>query len=795
MMYYLVLVILLLGFLGLAQPPVKVFEFRNVAVFVSDELSSSLRGATAEAPHLERGGAFSVGVGGLRFDSVDFSYLVNGVKRLWYDGVPGPILILDNQTVPIVSGDEDTSPVLSVVAVAREYGRGRVVATLGGFFTNKALALFDNKVFAKNVVEWLGRFRGRRILFSLGHREWYGGSNYDDFRSMLEALGYNVTRYYGVLTPEILSQVDILMIGTAWGNFTKDETEAVLNFVRGGGGLLMSGLGWSWPGLTLDNYPMNLLGEYFGIRWVDSYVEDPTDNYENTPVFHVFYPNIEIGSLPQAYAYIVDTLKKHGDNLPQVLENDPSLRRRFFTANEVLVTAALNLRINDQRRLELYNFYRRIFMSYSFFKRSVVLSQDSMAWIRERAYYAFISSAILYGDAAPQDAAEALGLDGRYLDIWRNFQVLVLDGGKSSEKQLDFIYRLLSLVPRELHNLRFISVRDFLGSAPDARVQSLAGVSGFSRLTQRLGAVNIFGGEVGAVRENEFPEDVEPYETDVFSIVAVHEVNHVVDAYYVSRNAVLSEWKTALIKRAGNNHMNYLRSMFPDGFFLQAPQEFFASLSNQWFANTSHTLKLALARFDKGYAEPLNQFLFFAEVYSRGGNTTLFYSIDTWGNIQRREIPVLRDQKGHIIALVDREKKYMFTLGPDGAVTSYSIQNVASTPPVATETSTKTVKETVTTTATVTTTYTTTIRETVTTVSTLARVETATSVVTTTASTTVTVTETRENNLSWILTAILATALAATALQLRRKTKTITLEPIDDTKTRYLYKPTKIHVS
>jgi uncharacterized membrane-anchored protein len=74
-------------------------------------------------------------------------------------------------------------------------------------------------------------------------------------------------------------------------------------------------------------------------------------------------------------------------------------------------------------------------------------------------------------------------------------------------------------------------------------------------------------------------------------------------------------------------------------------------------------------------------------------------------------------------------------------------------------------------------------------------VETATSVVTTTASTTVTVTETRENNLSWILTAILATALVATALQLRRKTKTITLEPIDDTETRYLYRPTKIHVS
>jgi cytochrome b561 len=40
MMYFLLLVIVLLGFLGLAQSPVKVFELHSITVFVKDELNN-----------------------------------------------------------------------------------------------------------------------------------------------------------------------------------------------------------------------------------------------------------------------------------------------------------------------------------------------------------------------------------------------------------------------------------------------------------------------------------------------------------------------------------------------------------------------------------------------------------------------------------------------------------------------------------------------------------------------------------------------------------------------------------
>jgi|GEM_PF-1502244 len=622
------------------------------------------------------------------------SYIVNSIKSLWYDGTPGPILILDNQTIPIVSGDRNTIPIPSVVVVAREFGKGRVVASLGGFFTDKALNLFDNRVFARNVIEWLSRLNRSKILVSRGHSEWDFGPGFDEFRRMLENLGYNVKLYYGSLTPEILSNYDVLLIGTAWGNFTQEEISAILNFVNNGGGLLLTGLGWSWPpkNPTLDNYPMNIIGEHFGIRWIDSYIEDkdPQDNYNGSPIFHVFYPNIEIGTIPQAIALINNTLEKYGNNLPSILGSDPETRWKFFTANELLISATLNLGTNSSKRLELYNFYKQLFLSYpQLFRRNVTYdknTENAMAWIRERSYFAFINTILLYSKGlTPQtvrEIAETLGLSGKYLDIWMNFQVMILDNGMSSEKQLDFIYHYLSLIPRELHNLRFISIRDFLGALPDnaTTISFPFSVAGFSRLTQQFGAVNVFSVEVGSVRENEFPEDVKPYETDVFSIVVAHEINHVVDAYYVSRNAILSERKNELIKRAGYNHMNYLRSMLPDGFFIQYPQEFFASIANEWFANTTHTLKLALVRFDKGYKEPLNQFIFFADVYSRGGKTTFFYTIDVEGNIQRKEILILRDDQDRIIGLVDGKTVYRFTLDSEGYVVSYFV-SLDTTPP------------------------------------------------------------------------------------------------------------------
>jgi len=222
--------------------------------------------------------------------------LTSGVDSICALGVPGPLLAVNSIPIPIVTGDDDTTPDPSVVVMASGSGDGRVVA-LGheGFLTNEGLELFDNRQFGNNIVDWLDKSGKRKILVTTGHSEWYGGSNFDDFKAELQGRGYTVTRFPGTITPSVLSDAGVVLIGTAWGNVLSSEIDALTNFVTDGGGLFLTGLGWSWKGHKgpLDDYPMNKVAEPYGIRWIDGYISDPTDAYEGQPIFHTFYPDAD----------------------------------------------------------------------------------------------------------------------------------------------------------------------------------------------------------------------------------------------------------------------------------------------------------------------------------------------------------------------------------------------------------------------------------------------------------------------------------------------------------------------
>jgi len=623
----------------------------------------------------------------VRGDSTDLSSVVSGVSSICAVGVPGPLFALNSTPVPIVAGDEDTTPFPSIVAMASSLGSGRVIA-LGhdGFLTNEALGLFDNKLFGDNVVGWLDKLSRKKVLVTTGHSEWYGGSNFNDFKSELENHGYTVTRSPATITSSALSDVGVVLIGNAWGTIFQSEIDALRDFVASGGGLFIIGLGWSWepynPGSTLDDYPMNKLGAIFGIRWIDGYISDPTNNYNGQPVFHTFYPNIELQTVYQAFSYIETTTANNPSGLPSLLQNDASVRRKYTQAHLLLATATMELSQSSTQRQEIYDFYKNLFSSYpQYFSKNAIYdrgTQSAMAWIRERAYRSFLNS-LLYGGTLTSnrknEIATAIGLTDRYLDIWNDFSVLLLDNTDLNQKQKDFIYAYLKVVPQGLHDLHAISVIDDLGTLPPSTPEiSLWG---------KDDGVNIFGFDIGAMQENGFPNDVQAQYSDVFCLVVAHEVNHIVDAFYVSKNTLLSNRKSELIGRAGNNHMNYLRSMLPDGFFATAPQEFFASISNQWFANTSRTLELALVRFNEGYKESLNQFLFFADVYSLGDGYTVFYTMDTQGHIERMAVPINRDQNGHISSLTLNGLTYYFTLDEKGNVLGAQTVQDSSPPSIA----------------------------------------------------------------------------------------------------------------
>ena len=613
---------------------------------------------------------------------LDPSPLVMGVTSICAIGVPGPLCPLSPTVIPIVAGDDDTTPLPSVVVMASQLGGGRVVAFgHDGFLTNDALGLFDNKRFGNNVVDWLDKSSTKRILVTTSHREWYGGANFDSFKQELESRGYTVTKFSGAITTVSLSGIGVVLIGDAWGEITQQEIDLLRSFVSSGGGLFLMGLGWSWepynPGSTLDDFPMNKLGEHFGIRWISGYISDPTNNYNNQPVFHTFYPNIELQTQYQAFSYINATTEAHPQDLPSLLQYDALAREKYVGAHLILATETVELSASSGQRQEIYDFYKDLISSSpQYFRRSVVYdktSQSVMAWIRERIYRSFMN-AILYGNGLTSERkaeiATSLGLTGSYYDIWNDFSVLLLDNAGLNERQRTFIRDFLGLVPIELHNLHSISVIDNLGQLPHSTPEIT--------LWGKDDGVNIFGSDIGAWKENGFPDDVPAKYSDVFCLVVVHEVNHIVDAFCVSHDATLRNRKANLIGMAGNNHMNYLRSMLPDGFFVSAPQEFFASISNQWFSDSALTLRLALTRFDQGYRDPLGQFLFFAEVYSSGGDSTLFYTLDTQGNIYRSEVSILRDRNGRINAIIDGSDMYSFELDGSGNVVSYSVTQAPS---------------------------------------------------------------------------------------------------------------------
>jgi hypothetical protein len=612
----------------------------------------------------------------LRYEEnvTDPSPITNGVSSICALGVPGPLWAVNSVPVPAVAGDDDTTPCPSVVAMASGIGNG-VVLALGheGFFVNEALELYDNKKFGNNIVDWLDKPGKRKILVTTGHSEWYGGGNFDNFKIELENRGYAVVRFSGTLTASVLSDVGVVLIGNAWGTISQSEIDSLKDFVTNGGGILLEGLGWSWepynPGKTLDDYPMNKIGKIFGVRWISGYINDPTNNYNGQPIFHTFYPKIELQTIYQAFYYIQTMTDAHPGDLPSLLQNNASARTKYVNAHLLLATASMELSQASIQRQEIYVFYKNLISSYpQYFQKSIVynkVSQSTIAWIRERVYRSFINT-LIYGSELTEDqkmeVAITIALTDRYLDIWNEFSVLLLDNTGLNQKQKDFIYTFLNLIPQDLHILHSISVTDNLGTLPSPTPEIT--------LWGKNDGVNIFNIDVGAIQENGFPADVSPKFSDVFCLVVVHEVNHVIDAYRIWKNNVLQDRKMDLIRAAGNTSMNYLRSMFPSDFFTKAPQEFFASISNQWFSDTFHTLELALTRFSNGYTEPINQFLFFADVYSLGLNQTIFYTLDTKGNITRNHVPLTRDSNNHINSLDYDGTRYMFNLNDEGNVLS-----------------------------------------------------------------------------------------------------------------------------
>lgn len=253
-------------------------------------------------------------------------------------------------------------------------------------------------------------------------------------------------------------------------------------------------------------------------------------------------------------------------------------------------------------------------------------------------------------DRENPELAITLGFNGKREEIFRKHRLFISDNAGLKDFDLNIIDSVLSQIPKEMHHLRTITVRDYL---EEQKIN----------VHEYHYTVNIFGSpKKRPQRENSFPKDSPPFDSDQFSLVVVHEINHSVAAKYVGEinKDTLYARQTQLIKEAGKNRMHYLRSEAKDGYFEKTPQEFIASMSNMWFANTERTLEVGYKRCLSNNFHPMNQALYMAEIYSLKTNTSRGFELDGDGNLSGYEFNLERDTEGKIIRISSSKFEYSF---------------------------------------------------------------------------------------------------------------------------------------
>lgn len=606
----------------------------------------------------------------------NYSQLVTGVSTVWTSGLPSSLFPYNNTATPIVIGNPNTASYPAIFALASVLGSGRAVGLAhDGVLGNNDISQYNNLTFALNIFNWLDQNNTNQVVIASGHGEWLNYGNATTLRSALQGNGYIVTNLSGSITAASLAGKGVLMIGNGWQTYTAAEQTAIQNYVQSGGGLLLLGLGWSWMAYNsggLAAYPMNQIGSMFGLYWTDSNISDATNQAGGQPLFTTLYPaSTTAMTVADACTQITSITATYPTNLPDVLQSNITLRNDYIKAHLFMKETVKVLPTGHALRQEVFDCYQNLIDTYpAYFKKGVTYSpttQNNFAWIRERVQRTYADALLLTPERIVQ-IGNTLGLTGRYWDIWTNFTVLIADNSALDADQKEYLFKLYSSAPPALYNLRLMSFADELGAPPTA---SFGAIPTF--LTGALQSINSFSYTIGTAPENQFPSEVPPGIADVFCAAAPHELNHIVDYFYIEGNTTLKNRKTQLIAQAGNDNMNYLRSTIASGFFTANPQEFIASIANEYFVDSKKALDLALIRYDNGRPQPLNQFLYFADLYSVNSlYHTRFYTCDANCNFSYQQVAVGRDANNRLNSICYNNTQYNFTLDSNGNATGYT---------------------------------------------------------------------------------------------------------------------------
>ncbi|MEM7203504.1 MAG: hypothetical protein AAF628_24785 [Planctomycetota bacterium] len=587
-----------------------------------------------------------------------------GVTQIALSGGPGRISGQPGAGLfPIICGDSDPKRP-ELYAAAGNLGAGRVLAIAHeGLLANASNSELDTARFNTQALTWLDVGATQQVGVLSGHGEFVRASNMTTLGAALTGAGWTVSDVPGTVTAATLSGFGAIIIGNAWGSFTAAEIADLEAFVRGGGGLYMAGLGWSWRG-TLDTYPMNLVAAPYGISWIPGFSGTAGRSPSGALAFATFYPNCSLQLPEPALAHLQTVLAAHPGDLDTFLRGSATEADNYMlAAGQVALYAELHGGAPASFDLAVRTLMTQYPLWLGMAGRFDPTMDGALA-VARASLGAGVRSALPLDAARLAEVETALGINDAavpptYGTLLADHGMLLLDNRGFSAAHWDSIVDHMELivgVPRDLE--RMTSIDEWSTTASE-RSMPIVGLG-----------VNVFGAASIGSQENQFPPGFPARSVPTFSSTVVHEVAHVVDSYMSRNSTQFAATKAALLTAAGLDDLNYLRSQVGAQFFQSAPQEFVASLANQWCTGSIHTLRLGLQRFTGGRQEPIKQALFMAETYSVDGLSTPLFDMDTAGRTTAELANLVRDAQGRITGICSPTFNLQVRYDASGNVTS-----------------------------------------------------------------------------------------------------------------------------
>jgi hypothetical protein len=378
-------------------------------------------------------------------------------------------------------------------------------------------------------------------------------------------------------------------------------------------------------------------------------------------------------------------ITKHGPDFSSEVESDEAVRNSAFSQLHALSADLASGLLAENGRRRIYDLLVGLVevVPGSLRMRTFDLETEPHGSMLAAQYWVALQLAAPDTKEARREIATVLGFPEGYRRLFVDLGVLFIDNKTADDAQLVAMHRLMTAIPPDVWDVQTITVADWLGDA--VKTHPIRARSG----------INIFGMRLG-VPENSFAADApRPGITDVYLICLAHELAHnMLDTVGRQRRPELYERKFAGLSQAAGKDVifrvpnargldvaatkaRFLEigswdgeesswreawiSYFKKGekfdrsytrgnvqFFLDSPQEAFATLANQFFADSQLMLEFCKVRWDAGYRSNVNQFLLIADYLSDGSSQVPFYQLVRGGKMKVFSANLKRDAERRI---------------------------------------------------------------------------------------------------------------------------------------------------